>query len=79
MDTMTTWALICAAFFLAGFGSAVILFALLRERLIGNAQDAHLREVYGPTLRRAQQHALRQPAAIDLSGFELRPRHERRR
>lgn len=72
---MVKLALICAGFYAAGFGSAVAVFLLLRERLVHDRFEAQLRSVYGQTLKRAHEHSLNTPSAISLQEIDRFPRH----
>lgn len=72
---MVKLALICAGFYAGGFGSAVVVFLLLRERLIHDRFESQLRTVYGQTLQRAHDHSLNTPSAISLQEIDRYPRH----
>jgi hypothetical protein len=68
--------IIAASFFAAGFFSALILFAILRDRLIDDAIASRERALYASTLQRVRDlPPAGQPADISLAEFEVPSRH----
>lgn len=67
--------LVAAGFYIGGFLSAVLLFAILRDRYLDNAVSARERDLYAPTLHKARSMA--PPVHIRLDHFTPHPRHVR--
>lgn len=62
-SSLTSLALLCAAFFVIGFTACSLMVLMLRERIVTRAVQREEDQLYGPVLSRANER--RRAATLD--------------